>query len=81
VKSGKAFLQSWASSRQSDLDDAEPPGSDLEERSAFACAFDTIDDKTPTALRLLLAYKCDYEGKGFATAEGVRSAFKSYFEM
>jgi hypothetical protein len=81
VKSGKAFLESWASSHQSDPDGTEPPGGALQDRSTFAYAFDTIDEKTPIALRLLLAYKCDYEGKGFATAEGMRSAFKSYFEM
>ncbi|KAF7982023.1 hypothetical protein HWV62_30272 [Athelia sp. TMB] len=29
---------------------------------------------------MLTAFKCDHEGKKFSTAEGIRSAFKSYFE-
>ncbi|KAJ6486281.1 hypothetical protein DFH09DRAFT_1291609 [Mycena vulgaris] len=45
-----------------------------------ADAFDNIGAETPLALRALTAYKCEHLERGFATAEGLRSAFKDYFE-
>jgi hypothetical protein len=51
-----------------------------EERSLFAGAFDSIGAQTPTALQLLMAYKCDHLGQQFEMAEGLRSAFKLYWE-
>ena len=75
VKSGKKFLESWEEEGSTDISSNEP-----EDPSTFAGAFDEINSKTPIALRLLTAYKCDHQGKGFATAEGLRSAFKLYFE-
>jgi hypothetical protein len=75
VKSGKKFLESWEEEGSTDIPSNEP-----EDQSTFAGAFDEINSKTPIALRLLTAYKCDHQGKGFATAEGLRSAFKLYFE-
>jgi hypothetical protein len=80
VKSGKAFLEAWATEGRLDMDSVGQIGGVHEERSALSGAFDSISDRMPTALRLLLAYKCDHEAKGFATAEGLRSAFKLYFE-
>jgi hypothetical protein len=80
VKGGKQFLASWAEGESLDVPSMEHPSKDPEDRLSFAGAFDSISSRTPTALRLLLAYKCDHEGKGFSTAEGLRSAFKSYFE-
>lgn len=83
VKGGKKFLDDWtregretAPGEESQQDDMEIP----EERSAFRNAFDCIGEHTPTALRMLTTFKCDHEGKKFATAEGLRSAFKAYFE-
>lgn len=61
----------------------DPPSSStsaIEDRESFAGAFDTLSGKTPIALRLLLAFKCDVQQNGFSTAEGIRSAFKQYFE-
>jgi hypothetical protein len=78
VNSGKVFLRSWVEEgRLSSAEESEVP----EERSTFLGAFDCIGPQTPVALRIFTAYKCDHEGKGFATAEGMRSAFKQYFEM
>ncbi len=45
----------------------------------FANAFDSITADTPVALRMFLSYKCDHEQCSFKTAEGIRSAFKTYF--
>jgi len=72
VKSGKKWLAEWVAEDR--LDDQES------EESNFAGAFDNLTSQTPTALRLLTAYKCDHQGRAFATAEGLRSAFKHYFE-
>jgi hypothetical protein len=80
VKNGKSFLATWV---QDSEECSEGEGLDhvaSEERAVYSGAFDNITDKTPTALRLLMAYKCDHQGKGFSTAEGLRSAFKLYFE-
>ncbi|KAK6969226.1 hypothetical protein R3P38DRAFT_3337142 [Favolaschia claudopus] len=45
-----------------------------------ADAFDVIGEHTPLALRALTAYKCEHLERSFASAEGIRSAFKDYFE-
>ncbi|KAG5639816.1 hypothetical protein DXG03_003345, partial [Asterophora parasitica] len=74
VKSGKELLAEWSA------DDNDPNASDASDHVGLAGAFDSISEKTPTALRLLVAYKCDHLGRGFSTAEGLRSAFKDYFE-
>jgi hypothetical protein len=81
VKNGKVFLESWADEATLVTGDHGIASDDLEDMSAFAGAFDEINSRTPMALRLLMMYKCDHQGKGFSTAEGLRSAFKSYFEM
>src|ERR1700760_3783049 len=75
VKSGKQWLASWAAEDRHD-DDSEEGNS----RVHLAQAFDTISEHTPVALRLLTAFKCEHQGRTFATAEGLRSAFKDYFE-
>jgi len=89
VKHGKQWLGDWAIEDRTDSDDSElvtsedRTGDDPEEGSTrvhLAQAFNTISDHTPVALRLLTAYKCEHQGCTFATAEGLRSAFKDYFE-
>ncbi|KAF8325745.1 hypothetical protein F5887DRAFT_1085118 [Amanita rubescens] len=89
VKHGKQWLGDWAIEDRTDSDDSElvtsedRTGNDPEEGSTrvhLAQAFNTISDHTPVALRLLTAYKCEHQGCTFATAEGLRSAFKDYFE-
>ena len=75
VKSGKQWLAGWAAEDQAD-DNSEEGNS----RVHLAQAFDTISEHTPVALRLLTAFKCEHQGCTFATAEGLRSAFKDYFE-
>jgi hypothetical protein len=81
VKSGKKWLEEWvAGGRLVDKDERSRGQEDDPERSSFADAFDSIISQTPTALRLLTAYKCDHQGRAFATAEGLRSAFKHFFE-
>ncbi|KAJ6532615.1 hypothetical protein B0H19DRAFT_1383964 [Mycena capillaripes] len=67
VKSGKKWLVDWTAEGR--LDD-----------EISADAFDSITDQTPLALRALTAYKCEHLERGFASAEGLRSAFKDYFE-
>ncbi len=69
VKGGISWLERWVKEPTAEND-----------RGEFIGAFNSISAQTPITLRLLLAYKCDHEGKGFATAEGLRSAFKQYFE-
>ena len=86
VKSGKEWLVEWA--KKSEL--AATPGrtevstnlaeADDDLEMDLAKAFDSITEQTPVALRMLISYKCDHQGRGFATAEGIRSAFKHYFE-
>ncbi|KAJ6533640.1 hypothetical protein B0H19DRAFT_1081055 [Mycena capillaripes] len=67
VKSGKKWLVDWTAEGR--LDD-----------EISADVFDSITDQTPLALRALTAYKCEHLERGFASAEGLRSAFKDYFE-
>ncbi|KAK6984406.1 hypothetical protein R3P38DRAFT_2806593 [Favolaschia claudopus] len=67
VKSGKKWLEEWTSEAR--LDD-----------EIGADAFDVIAEHTPLALRALTAYKCEHLERGFSSAEGLRSAFKDYFE-
>ncbi|KAK7029766.1 hypothetical protein R3P38DRAFT_3188637 [Favolaschia claudopus] len=67
VKSGKKWLAEWTSEGR--LDD-----------EIGADAFDVIAEHTPLALRALTAYKCEHLERGFSSAEGLRSAFKDYFE-
>ncbi|KAJ7488522.1 hypothetical protein B0H11DRAFT_2230062 [Mycena galericulata] len=67
VKSGKQWLVDWTAEGR--LDD-----------EISANAFDTITAETPLALRALTAYKCEHLERGFSSAEGLRSAFKDYFE-
>lgn len=50
-------------------------------RPAFANAFDVVGEHTPTVLQLFTTFKCEREGCKFSTAEGIRSAFKDYFEQ
>ncbi|KAJ7247425.1 hypothetical protein B0H12DRAFT_1072938 [Mycena haematopus] len=67
VKSGKTWLVDWtAEDRLGDEISTD--------------AFDKITAKTPLALRALVAYKCEHLKCGFSSAEGIRSAFKDYFE-
>ncbi|KAJ7227574.1 hypothetical protein C8J57DRAFT_1535024 [Mycena rebaudengoi] len=67
VKGGKTWVAEWtAEDRLGD--------------EFSATAFDSIAEETPLALRAFTAYKCEHMQKGFATAEGIRSAYKDYFE-
>jgi hypothetical protein len=81
VRSGKAWLEEWTQEARCGLEGEQDRDNVPEERSLFAGAFDKICTHTPTVLRLLTAYKCDHLGHGFSTAEGLRSAFKLYFEL
>jgi hypothetical protein len=90
VKNGKQWVGDWATEDRTN-DDSLEEGMDSEDRTNdsseegsmrvhLAQAFNTISEHTPVALRLLTAYKCEHQGCTFATAEGLRSAFKDYFE-
>ncbi|KAF9107847.1 hypothetical protein BGX27_008595, partial [Mortierella sp. AM989] len=46
----------------------------------FASAFDLISSTTPIVLRAFVSFKCNESGFSFKTGEGIRSAFKRYFE-
>ncbi|KAK6971857.1 hypothetical protein R3P38DRAFT_2813325 [Favolaschia claudopus] len=63
----KKWLEEWTSEGR--LDD-----------EISADAFDVIGEHTPSALRALNAYKCEHLERSFASAEGIRFAFKDYFE-
>ena len=53
-----------------DLDATDFLADVIEECSTLAGTFDRMNMQTPIALRVLVAYKCDYQGdKEFATAE------------
>ncbi|KAJ7908590.1 hypothetical protein B0H13DRAFT_2661947 [Mycena leptocephala] len=67
VKSSKTWLADWTAEGRLD-------------NEISADAFDVISEQTPLALRTLTAYKCEHLERGFAPAEGLRSAFKDYFE-
>ncbi|KAJ6456576.1 hypothetical protein DFH09DRAFT_847576, partial [Mycena vulgaris] len=67
VKGGKKWLVDW--NAEGRLDD-----------EISADAFDNIGAETPLALRALTAYKCEHLERGFVTVDGLRSAFKDYFE-
>lgn len=79
VNRGMKWLQKWVvehagSGEEEGDDDSEDICDNMKD------TFTVISEQTPIALRLLTAYKCD-EGKcKFSTAEGIRSAFKDYFE-
>ncbi|KAJ3772445.1 hypothetical protein FB446DRAFT_800025 [Lentinula raphanica] len=77
VKSGKKWVLEWAANANFDASEDSDNSVDTE---GLAHAFDSISKYTPMALRLLTAYKCDHQGLKFSTAEGIRSAFKDYFE-
>jgi hypothetical protein len=81
VKSGKEWLVEWAKKPElaGRTEDNFEVDDDLEMN--LAKAFDSITEQTPVALQMLISYKCDHQGRGFATAEGIRSAFKHYFEQ
>ncbi|KAJ3828168.1 hypothetical protein F5880DRAFT_1672711 [Lentinula raphanica] len=78
VKSGKKWILEWASANNEV--DSEDSGQSAADTEGLAHGFDSISKYTPMALRLLTAYKCDHQGNKFSTAEGIRSAFKDYFE-
>ncbi|KAF8825648.1 hypothetical protein HHX47_DHR6000236 [Lentinula edodes] len=75
VKSGKKWILEWAGKARTDLD-----GQSATDTEGLTYGFESISKYTPMALRLLTAYKCDHQGNKFSTAEGIRSAFKDYFE-
>lgn len=78
VKAGKEWLASWAKEGREALEgEFQGDGVGVPE---LGNALDTIGEHTPTALRMLTAFKCDHQEKKFSTAEGLRSSFKSYFE-
>lgn len=75
MKSGKDWLAGWAA-----MDRADDTLEEGNSRIDLAQAFNTISEHTPVALRLLTAFKCEHQSCTYATAEGLRSAFKDYFE-
>lgn len=81
VKGGKNWLQGFSHSNIQVLNSAIAAEEHDEGRHIYAGAFDTVSEHTPIALRLYITFKCDHQNLGFSTAEGIRSAFKSYFEM
>ncbi|KAJ3752488.1 hypothetical protein EV360DRAFT_88707 [Lentinula raphanica] len=80
VKSGKKWVLEWAANANVDAGEDVEEAQNSVDTEGLAHAFDSISKYTPMALRLLTAYKCDHQGLKFSTAEGIRSAFKDYFE-
>ena len=90
VKAGKAWLDDWATfsknlhvERDQARNEEETPRPEENPtiNPALADAFDKVGEHTPTALRLFTFFKCEQNGCKFSTAEGIRSAFKDYFEQ
>ena len=81
VKSGKEWLVEWA--KKPELAGRTEDNLEVDDDSEMnlAKAFDSITEQTPVALQMLISYKCDHQGQGFAMAEGIWSAFKHYFEQ
>jgi hypothetical protein len=79
VKNGKKLLAEWTMDGSTDEDEVGLVGVESD-REELGKAFDEITEHTQTALRLVMAYKCKHLGRAFVTAEGLRSAFKHYFE-
>ena len=50
-------------------------------RVVFASAFNEAGEHTLIVLHMYIAFKCEHQKLGFSTVEGIRLAFKSYFEM
>jgi hypothetical protein len=73
------LLAEWTTDGRMDQDDGGFVGVDSD-REGLGRALDSITEHTPTALRLIMAYKCEHLGRAFSTAEGLRSAFKHFFE-
>lgn len=78
VENGKKWLENFTSQDRQDLGDGT--SSQDVNLSDLCDAFTKISAATPIALRLFSASKCETEGCGFRTAEGIRSAFKAHFE-
>ncbi|KAG5220440.1 phosphate system positive regulatory protein [Salix suchowensis] len=78
VKAGKKWLAEWVEQNTGESSPAGEQGIESE-ASKLAGAFDVIKEETPLALRLLIAFKCEHQQRGFSTAEGIRAAFKDYF--
>lgn len=85
VRGGKEWLATWCK----DSDDGDQLVLGVAHRSELANVFNTVGEKTPLALRFYTIHKCDLgketKDKGrkvcaFGTADGIRSAFKDYFE-
>ena len=85
VKAGKAWLEKWVvkepSNGDSDVGGPPEPVASGNGHAVFASAFNEAGEHTPTVLHMYVAFKCEHQKLGFSTAEGIRSAFKSYFEM
>ena len=79
VKNGKKLLAEWTTDGRMDQDGGGFVGVDSD-MEGLGCAFDSITKHTPTALQLIMAYKCKHLGRAFSMAEGLRSAFKHFFE-
>jgi hypothetical protein len=80
IKAGKTWLANDIAARQSALEDSATQ-EEKDEVATMADAFETITDQTCSALRLFIAFKCEYEKCKFTTVEGICSAFKDYFEQ
>jgi hypothetical protein len=94
VKGGKKFVEEWdkehAEATDVEIEDgavestSDSPQPDLSPSSSnsliLSRVFDEIGVHTPTALQLYTAYKCELQKRTFSVAEGIRSAFKLYFE-
>jgi hypothetical protein len=81
VKAGKEWLEGWVELSKSLETEEELEDAHDVINPAFANAFDNISEHTPTVLTLYTTLKCEQQGCKFSTAEGVRSAFKDYFEQ
>ena len=89
VKGGMQFVKDWDAEHEEDEEDiqekdmdgtAAASGRSTANSLRLGDAFEKVGEKTPMALRLYTADKCERLSRSFAVAEGTRSAFKLYFE-
>lgn len=81
VRAGFKWVEAFTDATRFDLDGSQATLMDPEQRMKLRGALETPGEWSPMALRAFIASKCDYDTKKYSTAEGIRAAFKNYWEQ